>query len=439
MINFTPKQIERINALCNAIAMDDKWITVKPNGAENKGAPVKIDEEGRVVAGMGGKFKGQKINEVRKDFVGAKSPEKKSENSKEVNPQSTTPPAESSQLSKIKEGPKASLADRISDATRKDLIGVAKTRARIFEGFANKAQMAFIENYEDAKRGDFWASVGSTEHPEKVIDWIKRTSKLNKIDISSALTAESKANEQIEKQRQEQINRGKEMKSAPPIPEWYADIRKKHSEPSWNGQYYSGRKKGEHRIYVSGKEYRISDAQKQELEQHRKDYQAFKAAQQEQGTYLNVPYEHRDLAKKNGAKWNAEKKQWYLPPGVEMPKEIEHFSPNYVSSNPEKAQTSVSQASKKNTDIKSMSELELKEHILRLQKQHRMYTELINEGGEGIEPSTSHIEKAKEELFRRFPEARKYGSSRIDQELKRYDDMELRKMARSMGFGSFKR
>ena len=58
------------------LALDSRWITVKPNGAENKGSPVKIDESGRIEAGMGGKFNGEKINEVRKSFVGAKTPSK---------------------------------------------------------------------------------------------------------------------------------------------------------------------------------------------------------------------------------------------------------------------------------------------------------------------------------------------------------------------------
>lgn len=53
----------------------DKWITVKPNGAENKDSHVKIDEAtGEVKAGMGGKFTGQRISEVRKDFTGPKTP-----------------------------------------------------------------------------------------------------------------------------------------------------------------------------------------------------------------------------------------------------------------------------------------------------------------------------------------------------------------------------
>lgn len=49
-------------------AMDakDRWITVKPNGEENKGRHVKIDgETGEIKAGMGGKHKGEKINAIK--------------------------------------------------------------------------------------------------------------------------------------------------------------------------------------------------------------------------------------------------------------------------------------------------------------------------------------------------------------------------------------
>ena len=61
-----------------------KWITVKPNGPEHKGVPVKInDQTGEVKAGMGGKFNGQRIDEIRKDFSGPKTP-------KELNPKKPT-------------------------------------------------------------------------------------------------------------------------------------------------------------------------------------------------------------------------------------------------------------------------------------------------------------------------------------------------------------
>lgn len=198
------KQKAILNKARRLLAQDNKWITVKPNGSEGKGAHVELDESGRVTKGMGGKFNGTKINEVRKSFVGAKTPSQE-------------------QLNKS--------ASKTTEATP----------------------------------------------------------------------------------------------SEPKIPDWYAEIRNKHSDPYWNGKFYDGKKKDSHRIFVSGKEYTITSEQKSELEQHRKDWASFKASQQAGGTYLNVPYEQRELAKQHGAKWNPDKKKWYLPPGVELADEIKHF------------------------------------------------------------------------------------------------------------------
>ena len=63
----------------NIFAMDaDKWITVHPNGSQGKGRPALIDgETGRVKGGMGGKFNGQKISEVKSSFRGPKTPSEK--------------------------------------------------------------------------------------------------------------------------------------------------------------------------------------------------------------------------------------------------------------------------------------------------------------------------------------------------------------------------
>lgn len=199
-----------LNKARRLLAQDNKWITVKPNGSEGKGTHVEIDGSGRITKGMGGKFNGTKISEVRKSFVGAKTPSQEQLN-------------------------------------------------------ANTAKVA------------------SPSEPAKT------------------------------------------TRAEPKIPDWYADIRSKHSNPYWNGKFYDGKKKDTHRIYVSNKEYTISSEQKAELEQHRKDWSAFKASQQASGTYLKVPYEQRELAKKHGAKWNPDKKQWYLPPGVELADEIKHF------------------------------------------------------------------------------------------------------------------
>lgn len=44
---------------------DQRWITVKPNGSEGKGSPVLISNSGEVLGGMGGKFNGQKIDNLK--------------------------------------------------------------------------------------------------------------------------------------------------------------------------------------------------------------------------------------------------------------------------------------------------------------------------------------------------------------------------------------
>ena len=68
------------------LAQDEsQWITVHPGGkgpksdgsGDRKGTPVLIDKDtGKILGGMGGKFKGKKISEIRKSFVGPQTPEK---------------------------------------------------------------------------------------------------------------------------------------------------------------------------------------------------------------------------------------------------------------------------------------------------------------------------------------------------------------------------
>ena len=70
-MNPTKKEIREW--LLKHLAMDEEWITVHPNGREHKGNPVLIDG-GVVKAGMGGKFNGQKLSEIKKGFTGPKTP-----------------------------------------------------------------------------------------------------------------------------------------------------------------------------------------------------------------------------------------------------------------------------------------------------------------------------------------------------------------------------
>lgn len=305
---MSKRQKQILDRAKRLLEMDNRWITVKPNGAENKGTPVEIDDSGRVVKGMGGKFKGEKIGEVRKSFVGAKTP--------------------------------------------------------------------------------------SREHLDKQ-------------------NAPKKAAESSEDKDKKTVYAG--FNTPPKIPEWYAEIRNKHGDKAyWNGKFYDGKKSGTHRIYIGNKEYAITSEQKAELEQHRNDWAAFKSHEQKNGTYLKVPYEQRELAKKHGAKWNPDRKQWYLPAGVEMADEIKHFSPDYKPSQANKPKTEPRTKSdsyfgaRSNVDIDSLNLEEAKAYHKELQNARKRYNQVMNEGGEGFNPFDndkrfeqvlSRIQKLEDEKF----------------------------------------
>lgn len=57
--------------MCIKVGDSVGWITVHPNGEGTKGIPVKIDKDtGTVLAGMGGKFNGKHIGNLRGDSNG---------------------------------------------------------------------------------------------------------------------------------------------------------------------------------------------------------------------------------------------------------------------------------------------------------------------------------------------------------------------------------
>lgn len=313
-MKFTNTQTQRLNRLLSSIALDSRWITVKPNGPDKQGRPVRISDDGTVEAGMGGKFNGEKITEIRKSFVGAKTPKGHS----------------------------------------KETVGVQ----------------------------------GKNDSQNK-------------------------------------------FNTPPEIPSWYQDIRKKHKDPYWNGNYYAGKKTGTYRIYVSGKEYLISEEQKNDLEQHRKDWAEYKEYQQEKGTYLNVPYSQRDLAKKYGAKWNPDRKQWYLPAGVKLADEIKQFYPDYKEA--VKVAETTNTAKTNSSDIKSMNESELKEHINRLHRKRKRYQNIVNEGGEGFNPYDREIDEAYQHMSEHFPNMT-IGNSRVDEEYRENHIRILRGLAKKYGF-----
>lgn len=491
-----------LSVMSRSYAMDDKWITVKPNGEENKGSHVKISDDGKILAGMGGKFNGDKISEIRKSFNGPKTPKnfnQNKENTLKKNSKSIQNKDLSDKSLSFSEKAK-DLVNKFKNSESYDFSMVDKKVATDFLKRVNKIreiggfqsnelfniashtwQSSILSgrNYFNYNQLQQFNESGLIDIPDKNKPWdvkltengaalIRETyndSNTSKKNVKSEQSTNtnrtqtaapnenvSESNPQTEKQgsnkslskrlsykiysdselsrdpdlknpttkeeketytrfadkvykeittqgsgigadfarigngqayRKEKIflpdfhsfwtgffisdgyieemndpnskyayltdkgkavvkevaklakedgniikgNDFKLVKEQPPTPKWYDEIRSQHQSPFWNGKFYPGKKSGEHRIYVSNKEYTITDQQKQELEQHRKDYQQFVDYQQNHGTYLNVPYEQREIAKQNGARWNAENKRWYLPPGVEIPDALADFSP----------------------------------------------------------------------------------------------------------------
>lgn len=417
------------------LAMDSRWITVKPNGEENKGTPVKIDESGRIEAGMGGKFNGTKINEVRKSFVGAKTPSKEhlaaAKPKTEKKPPAKVKLKEKSEATPSSKGAKTNIGHIVKETDKAVMVHAEIENAA---GDVRKVGVWIPKS----QIGDDGNASTSIIH-EKYRELSEKYHGLTSINFEGA--SEEDITPQIDKKAAgREKATGSPVTTEPKIPDWYAEIRNKHSDPYWNGKFYDGKKKGSHRIFVSGKEYTITSEQKSELEQHRKDWQSFKASQQASGTYLKVPYEQRELAKKHGAKWNPDKKQWYLPPGVDLADEIKHFSPDYKAPAQQQATSTTHSSSPATANVKTrdydmdaMSENELKEHIQRLRKQRKQYQNVMNEGGEGFNPYDSRIEEAWGKFRERFPNA-KLGNSKLDEEIKRDNLREMRALAKAFGF-----
>lgn len=136
------KQKAILNKARRLLAQDNKWITVKPNGSEGKGAHVELDESGRVTKGMGGKFNGTKINEVRKSFVGAKTPSQEQLNKSTPKTTEATPSSKGTKTNIghiAKETDKAVMVNALCEVAGHDKpikVGVWFPKSRLVNGNA---------------------------------------------------------------------------------------------------------------------------------------------------------------------------------------------------------------------------------------------------------------------------------------------------------------
>ena len=358
------KQKAILNKARRLIAQDNKWITVKPNGSEGKGAHVELDESGRVTKGMGGKFNGTKINEVRKSFVGAKTPSQEQLN--KSNQKTTKKPSAKINLKEthiqIKQpikaeksifggyrvdgmpdnasidkslvtvknghivGVKKGLEQELAKLTGQNVEAVgevqplsektiAKQKA---EEAANKARKEQVEiNARNAVRALFALEGRSDVFKESKPSESAKTSGA-KTNIGHIAKETDKA--VMVNALCEVAGHDKPIK----VGVWFPKsrlvngnapidlIRQKERELS---EKFRGGLNG---YELDGAAEEPED--KAYLQQKPKSTNSSKG-----GTVLNVPYKQRNIAKQFGAKWDSEQKTWYIPEGEEVPPQIKYL------------------------------------------------------------------------------------------------------------------
>lgn len=352
---MSKRQKQILDRAKRLLAMDNRWITVKPNGAENKGTPVEIDDSGRVVKGMGGKFKGEKINEIRKDFVGAKTPSKE-------------------QLEKPKK----------QKSKKKDTNLVTNGKlSEMLQASNQTAQSNSKDKTETQKRIERRKTMTGTN----IGHIVKETDKTVMVEVD------------LENFAEDFITRGVW------IPKSQIDEKGNASES------FLYRKISELKREFNGLvDINFIGTSENMMFKH----PPTNNRQQSGGTYLNVPYAERELAKKHGAKWDPDKKKWYLPAGVEIADEIKHFSPDHKSSQSNEVKGRATPKSdnyfgaRSSVDIDSLSLEEARAYYKELQDARKRYDQVMNEGGEGFNPFdnderfnkvSSRIQKLEDEKF----------------------------------------
>ena len=58
------------------------------------------------------------------------------------------------------------------------------------------------------------------------------------------------------------------------------------------------------------------------------------------GTRINVPYQEKEKVKSLGARWDAERKTWYVPHGIDLTKFVDWLSINDIEP-PENVHTEI--------------------------------------------------------------------------------------------------
>ena len=422
------------------IAQDaDKWITVKPNGAEHKGAHVKIDgETGEVKAGMGGKFTGQKISEVRKDFTGPKTPKgyKKPENvhrtdfgfTKQADQPERKYGASKFQNSKqdgqgetrntetvfphkrySTKRDNRKFAEYIKEQLNEDITPYINTQ------YNRDRDNGILIRYQDIPHKDsvasLWGKIKRQPHITfHIVDagglgaiLVDKTGSITGVDpsenkwLKGQTTPEDPASSETQSASQQHgYGGGSETKRdaqgrpvAPERPDFMGS-------GYWNGKIYS-----DNRIFVDGKQKKLSSEQVQQVKQWQSEYNQFRKDRESDTktapkTYLNVKYEDRNEAKASGAKWDPAARKWYWDKrGGEMPESLGRFASKATAPSSSAQGNSAPKTQTSQAALSSMTDRELR-------AQAKRYDDTFNEGGEGYNPYRAEQENRSWNNMRRY-------------------------------------
>ena len=320
---------------CYALAQDaDRWITVKPNGEEEKGRPVLIESEtGEIKAGMGGKFTGKKLSELpqsknphpiteakwqaRQKRLAEKQAVKGGlQEGHKAFPKRHAIKGEAEEL-----GHKYYIVDNPLYQKAKELqekLGEKQFRKQVPQDIQRMlddgvTELKLRQDKVSVENGDIVGGnpqYGQYGRFSRDLDMegAEIEQKAARSERMTKAAAERKVKEEAAKQ--ERIKA-----SAPDTDEHGRPVAPKRPEgvPDgyWNGKVYSG-----NRVYIDGREIKLTKEKVEALQKWQNDYAEYKKARETDTKaapkqYLDVAYEDRDEAKAAGARWDPSVKKWY--------------------------------------------------------------------------------------------------------------------------------
>ena len=301
----------------------DKWIAVKPNGPDNKGEPVLIGEGGEVKGGLGGKFTGKLISEVRG--------EKGRPNSRtSAHAAFGQPPAPA-----IAEGHERTLDRHKIEKETKRAYGIKRTHANGDDEdeytWLPKSQTSAHEGHIVGMPGwlarNHKIATETQAKPGAEITSTQATSlpiKAGHVRLAEPRKVLKETDKGIGIENRTYTRALEKKKAGKPTSTAEEAALREHSDVRWIPKSNASVENG----HLIGMEPWVAEKHNFPLTE---EGNAAQAATKTARIYLRVPFEKKDAVKAAGAKWDADRKSWFWP-GGEMPEKLRGFAPGATGS-----------------------------------------------------------------------------------------------------------